>query len=131
MRLIGKWSHLIIDVVVIIALAMGPGYAGFSGRAADLAWILAGLMGLLVAATLIKVVRFAIHGAIEAVVIAVILVGPWLLNFARGVHSFNFYMFAGVVTLAIWIMTDFRSKRSAGRAATPRAVEPPPPPPVR
>ena len=131
MRLIGKWSHLIIDVVVIVALIAGPGYAGFSGRAADLAWILAGLMTLLVAATIFKMLRFALHGMIEAAVVIAILFAPWVLNFARGVKSLNFFMFAGVVMLAIWIMTDFRGVRSAGRAATPKPAEPPSPPPAR
>ena len=131
MRLIGKWSHLIIDVVFIIALIAGPGYAGFTGRQADLAWILAGVMFLLVAFTLIKVVRFSMHGLIEAVVVVLILVFPWIANFAAGVHSRNFYMFAGIVMLAIWIMTDFRGVRSAGRAATPKPAEPPSPPPAR
>ena len=131
MRLIGKWSHLIIDVVMIIGLIAGPGYAGFAGRQADLAWILAGVMFLLVAFTLIKVVRFAMHGLIELVVVILILVLPWIANFARGVHSRNFYMFAGIIMLAIWIMTDFRGVRSAGRAASPKAAAPPPPPPAQ
>ena len=131
MRLIGKWSHLIIDVVAIIALIAGPRYAGFSGRQADLAWVLAGVMFLLVAFTLIKVVRFAMHGLIELVVVVLILIFPWIANFARGVHSRNFYMFVGVVMLAIWVMTDFRGVRAAGRAAGPKAAVPPAPPPAR
>ena len=130
MRLIGKWSHLVIDVVMIIALIAGPSYAGFAGRQADLAWILAGVMFLLVAFTLIKVVRFALHGLIELVVVILILVFPWIANFASGVHSRNFYMFAGIVMLAIWIMTDVRGVRSAGRAATPKPAEPASPPPA-
>jgi apolipoprotein N-acyltransferase len=120
MRLIGKWSHLVSDVVMIILLIAGPGYAGFAGRQADLAWVLAGVMFLLVAFTLIKVVRFALHGAIEVVVVFLILIFPWIANFARGVHSRNFYLFVGVVMLVLWIMTDFRERRSAGHAATPK-----------
>ena len=121
MRLIGKWSHLIIDVVMIIALIAGPSYAGFAGRQADLAWILAGVMFLLVAFTLIKVVRFSMHGLIELVVVILILVFPWIANFARGVHSRNFYMFAGIVMLAIWIMTDFRGVRYSVNASQSEA----------
>jgi len=122
MRLIGRWSHVIIDVAMVILLSFGPQYAGFSGRQADLAFVLAAVMFLLVAFTLLKVIRFPVHGAIELVVIFLILIFPWLANFARGVHSRNFYMFAGVVMLAIWFMTDFRGARdrSADREASPK-----------
>ena len=122
MRLIGKWSHIVIDLVSLIALVFGPAYAGFSGLQADLAWILAGVMFLIVALTLIKAIRFAIHGFVEIVVVLLILIAPWFWNFARGVHSRNFYMFVGVVMLIIWLMTDFRGVRSVDRAATPKSA---------
>ena len=120
MRLIGMWSHMIIDVGMIILLLFGPHYAGFSGYQADLAFILAAAMFLLVAFTLMKLLRFAIHGAIEMVIVLLILIFPWLASFARGVHSRNFYMFVGVVMLAIWFTTDFRGKR--GRSADHEAI---------
>ncbi|HUJ15403.1 MAG TPA: hypothetical protein VL284_16575 [Thermoanaerobaculia bacterium] len=115
MRLIGTWSHLIIDVAIVILLVFGPAYAGFAGRQADLAWVLAGALGLLVAFTFVKAIRFVVHGVIEIVLIAIVLAMPWLAGFARGVHSRNFYLFAGVVMLAIWLMTDFRRLRSSAR----------------
>ena len=119
MRLISKWSHIVIDVVFLVTLVFGPAYAGFSGRQADLAWILAGVMFLIVALTLIKAIRFAIHGFVEIIVVLLILIAPWFWNFARGVHSRNFYLFVGVVMMVIWLMTDFRGVRSAGRADSP------------
>lgn len=122
MRLIGAWSHTIIDVAMIILLSFGPKYAGFTGRQEDLAFVLAGVMFLLVVTTLLKVIRFSTHGAIEIVVVLLILIFPWLAGFARGVHSRNFYLFVGVVMLAIWFMTDFRGTRgqSADREASPK-----------
>jgi hypothetical protein len=122
MRLIGRWSHLIIDAAMIVLLTVGPRYAGFSGHQADLAFVLAGAMVLLIAFTLLKFLRFPIHGAIEMVIIILILIFPWLASFARGVHSRNFYMFIGVVMLAIWLMTDFREirGRSVDREAIPK-----------
>jgi len=120
-RLIGRLSHIIIDVVFIIALAFGPAYAGFTGLGADLAWILAGVMFLIVALTLIKAIRMAIHGFVEIVVVLLILIAPWFWNFARGIHSRNFYMFVGVVMLAIWFMTDFRGLRNTSPLPGERA----------
>src|SRR5947208_17042098 len=126
MRLIGKWSHIIIDVVMMILLVVGPSYAGFAGRQADLAWVLAGVMFLLVAFTLIKIVRFAVHGAIEVVVVFLILIFPWIANFARGIHSRNCYLFVGVIMLVLWFMTAFRGARdqSVDREACPKPGEP-------
>jgi len=123
MRLIGRWSHLIIDAAMILLLAFGPHFAGFSGRQADLAFVLAGAMFLLIVFTLLRLLRFPIHGAIEMVIIILILIFPWLASFARGVHSRNFYMFVGVVMLVIWLMTDFREirGRSVDREATPKS----------
>ena len=122
MRLIGALSHAIIDVAMIILLILGPRYAGFSGRQADLALVLAGSMFLLLAFTIAKLIRFAIHGAIELLIVILILIFPWIAGFARGVHSRNFYLFVGVVLLAIWFMTDFRGlrDRSADREAIPK-----------
>ena len=131
MRLIGKWSHLVIDVVFIILLVAGPSYAGFAGRQADLTWVLAGAMFMLVAFTLFKLLRFPFHGAIEILIALLILIFPWIANFARGVHSRNFYLFTGIFMLAIWVMTDFRSVRSAGRAASPKPEERSSPPPAQ
>ena len=107
---------------MIVLLSFGPQYAGFSGYQADLAFVLAGAMFLLVAVTVMRVVRFPIHGAIEMVIVLLILIFPWLASFARGVHSRNFYLFAGVVMLVIWVMTDFREirGRSADREAIPK-----------
>ena len=122
MRLIGMWSHMIVDVAMIIVLSFGPHYAGFSGYQADLAFILAAAMFLLVAFTLLKLIRFPVHGAIELVIVFLIFIFPWLASFARGVHSRNFYLFVGVVMMAIWFMTDFRGTRgqSGDREAIPK-----------
>ena len=117
---------MIIDVAMIILLSFGPQYAGFSGYQADLAFVLAAAMFLLVAFTLVKVLRFAVHGAIEVVIVLLILIFPWLASFARGIHSRNFYLFVGLIMLVLWFMTDFRGARdrSADREAVPKPEEP-------
>lgn len=120
MRLIGFWSHIVVDLFVLILLLIGPRYAGFSGRQADIAWVLAGAVFLLIVFTLIRVLRFAVHGAVEIIIAILILIFPWLANFARGVHSRNFYLFIGVLMIVIWAMTDFRGVRSAGRESNPK-----------
>src|SRR5215831_15029805 len=97
MRLIGAWSHAIIDYVMVIILVIGPGIAGFAGQQATVAYVLAGTIFTLAVLTryplgVIRVLRFALHGAVELLLALLILVLPWLPNFSRGVHSRNFYL---------------------------------------
>lgn len=127
MRLIGAWSHAIIDYAIIVLLMAGPGFAGFSGRQADMAYVLAGCMFLLSVFTryplgIVRMIRFPLHGAVELLIIALLLILPWLANFARGIHSRNFYLFVGIIMLAVWVMTDFRRlrERSAGPEDAPK-----------
>jgi len=116
MRLIGAWSHAIIDYALVIIVIIGPSIAGFAGRQEKMAYLLgATLFGLAVLTRyplgVIRVIRFQIHGALELSIALLILVLPWLANFSRGVHSRNFFVLIALLMLAIWFMTDFRGLR--------------------
>ncbi len=118
MRLIGAWSHAIIDYLMVILLIIGPSVAGFAGRQATLAYVLAATLLILALLTrfplgVLKVVRFPLHGAVELLLAIMIFILPWLANFARGVHSRNFFLFVGFLMLVIWFMTDFRGLRTS------------------
>jgi len=114
--LIGAWSHAIIDYLMVVILIFGPGVAGFGGRQATMAYVFGVTMFFLALLTrfplgLIRVVGFPVHGAVELAIALMILILPWLANFARGIHSRNFYVLIAVMMLAIWFMTDFRGLR--------------------
>jgi len=47
-----------------------------------------------------------------------LIVLPWLADFARGIHSRNFYVLIGALMLFLWFLTDFRGVRDR-TAATP------------
>ena len=116
MRLIGAVSHAIIDYVIAIILAAGPAFAGFSGRQAKYAYLLAAIvfaLGLLTRYPLgvVRAIRFPLHGAVELAIAIVILILPWLANFSRGIHSRNFFVFVAILMLSIWFLTDFRGLR--------------------
>jgi len=116
MRLIGAWSHAIIDYLMALILTIGPSVAGFNGRQAKYAYLLAAIMFTLALLTrypvgLVRVLRFWLHGAVELVLAVLILILPWLANFSRGVHSRNFSVLTALLMLAIWFMTDFRGVR--------------------
>jgi len=62
MRLIGAWSHSIIDYMIVILMLIGPSVWGFTGRQARFAYILAGALFVLTFLTrhplgVIKIVR--------------------------------------------------------------------------
>ena len=122
MRLIGAGSHVGIDYLIAILFAIGPSVAGFAGRQATFAYVLAAvlvILGLFTRAPLgmIKSVRFPLHGAVELALAILVLILPWLANFSAGVHSRNFFILIGLLMLAIWFMTDFRGIRD--RRASP------------
>jgi hypothetical protein len=110
-----------IDYLMVIILAVGPSVAGFGGRQATTAYVLAAVIFVLALLTrtplgVVKVLRFPLHGAIELVIALLILILPWLANFARGIHSRNFYVLISLLMLAIWFMTDFRGLRESRKA---------------
>jgi hypothetical protein len=122
MRLIGAWSHAIIDYSLVIIMLIGPSVAGFAGRQASMAYTLGILLLVLSLLTryplgVLKVIRFPVHGAMELLIALLFLILPWLADFARGIHSRNFYLLISVLMLGIWFMTDFRGIRDRHDAA--------------
>ena len=62
----------------------------------------------------VKIVPLPLHGAIEFVV-SIALVGlPWILKFAQDATARNFYVGAGVVIFAVWLVTDYRGEAKGG-----------------
>jgi hypothetical protein len=102
---------------MIVILAIGPSVAGFTGRQATLAYVLALVLFILTFFTrfplgVLKVISFPTHGAIECAIGVLLIVFPWMANFARGIHSRNFFVLIGVLLLVIWALTDFRGMRN-------------------
>jgi hypothetical protein len=126
MRTLSAWSHAVIDYVVVILLVTGPSIAGFAGRQATFAYLLAALLFVLTIFTrsplgVVKRVRFAVHGAVELILALLLLLLPWIANFSRGVHSRNFYVAMALLMLIVWAITDFRGVR--GRAQVSSRAE--------
>ena len=97
--------HGMIDYLLVVLLAIGPGVSGFRGRQAALCYGLAALHLLLTLFTrfplgVLKHVRFPIHGALEFIVGALMLIGPWLIGFSRGVLSRNFFISLSLIHIS-------------------------------
>jgi hypothetical protein len=114
---IGGWSHAIIDYVIVALLLVGPSVAGFAGRQAT--WMYVFAVVLLVTSLLtryplgaMKAIAFPAHGAIETILGFLLLILPWLAEFARGIKSRNFYVAMGVMILLVAGLTDYRDRRA-------------------
>jgi hypothetical protein len=127
-RSIGPLSHTIIDFAFAILIAVAPRVVGFAGRQAMWCWLFAALIAALALLTQFRVIGFVSHGIVELVLAVVMVVLPWIAGFSAGVLSRNFYLFMGLLLIAVWALTDFRNVRAAGRAGDPRAAAPPTPP---
>ena len=126
MRVLGPVAHGVIDYLMVVLLAVGPGVAGFHGRQAMMCYALAGVHFLLTIITrfplgVTKTLSFAIHGGIEIVVAALLVILPWLANFSAGVNSRNFFVAIGVLIAVIFALTDYRS---GGRASVKKTATP-------
>jgi hypothetical protein len=124
MRVLGAVSHGVIDYLMVILLAVGPGVAGFTGKQATFCYALAAVHFLLTIITrfplgVAKTLPFWLHGAVEIVVALLLVILPWLANFSAGVHSRNFFVAIGVLIAVIWALTDYRSAGRAHAASTP------------
>jgi hypothetical protein len=120
-RAIGGLSHGLIDYLMVILLAIGPGVAGFHGHQALLCYALAIVHLLLTIVTrfplgVFKIVSFLVHGAIEVIVGVLVIILPWISNFSAGVHSRNFFVGIGILILIIFAMTDYRGLRAPGNS---------------
>jgi hypothetical protein len=133
-RAIGAWSHGILDYCFAILIAIAPRVVGFAGRQARWCYLLAALMLVLALLTryplgAFRLVGFVSHGIVELLLAIVMIALPWIAGFSAGVLSRNFYLFMGVLLIAVWALTDFRGVRSARPAGGPAAAAPPAPPP--
>ena len=123
-RAIGPLVHGILDFATVIILLVGPSVVGFGGKQALFCYVLAVVHLLLTVVTrfpfgLFKVVGLPIHGAIELIVGVLLVILPWIADFARGVLSRNFFVCIGLLILAIWAMTDYRNIRGVKPAIPP------------
>lgn len=115
-RSIGAFSHGVIDYAMVLILAIGPGVAGFRGKQAALCYTLAAILLALTFLTrfplgVLRHVGFPMHGAIELLVGILMILFPWISNFARGVLSRNFFVAVGALIILIWFLTDYRGLR--------------------
>jgi hypothetical protein len=115
MKIISPINHGYLDFITVVIFLLAPTLFGLSGLPAFLAY---GLAVVHLAVTLvtdfpsgvIRIIPFTLHGWIERVVGPTLVVIPFILGFAN--EARNFYIFIGIIIIAVGILTDYEGKAS-------------------
>lgn len=113
MRFLNARIHGILDVVTILLLALGPFLFGLGGSVALIAWTLAILHLLLTLATrypmgVWKTVPFFVHGIVELIVSAVLVLVPVVGGYGPGSPGRRFYTIMAAFVFVVWALTAYR-----------------------
>lgn len=114
--------HGMIDYATVAATAAAPTLLGFPGRAAMLAYGMAGSYLGLSAVTdyplsAKRMVPFRTHGIAEAVSGLALPAMPWALGFAGHRRARNFFLGLTGLTFAVAALTDWRKRQTPLRDA--------------
>ncbi len=113
MKTLNASIHGILDYATVIAFASAPTVLGFSGAAAYLAYLLAGVHLAMTVLTdmplgLVKFIPMRLHALVEMLIgptlIAVALLAPSLVVGAQG-----FFVASGIAICAVWFLSDYAS----------------------
>lgn len=113
MKVITDTNHGILDYVTVALFALAPSIFGFAGTAALISYALAAIhltMTLLTDMPLgvAKIIPMKLHAMVEMLVGPVLVIGALALP---GIFSGGraFFIAAGVVICAVWLLSDYGS----------------------
>lgn len=115
MNVLDARLHGFLDFVAVGVFLLAPFFFGLGGYVAAVAWGLAIahlLMTLLTRFPLgiVKVIPFAVHGAVEVVAgVVLVLAMPRMLGAGAGSPARTFFVGAGAAILIVWLLTRYRA----------------------
>lgn len=114
MRVLTPRVHRMLDFATVAAFALAPSLLPLTGTAATLAY---GLAVVHLALTLVTrfpggsgFVELPMHGVIELIVGAALVLVPLVLGWSGAARSF--YVAAGLVILAVWALSAYSDDRA-------------------
>ncbi len=115
MKVISPRIHGYLDFLTVILFLLAPSLLNLSQVPAMLAYGLAGIHLIVTLASdfsfgLVKIIPFPVHGWIERIVGPSLIVLPFVLDFSNEEIARNFYIAAGLVIVAIGVLTDYQDK---------------------
>jgi len=115
MKLIDFHVHRYFDYLTVLVFALAPLALPLGGTPAAICWILAIVHLLLTFLTRPSKegrgsISFILHGFIELAVALALILSPWIFGFAPGSRARIFFMAAGGVIFAAWLLTDYAGR---------------------
>jgi hypothetical protein len=117
MKIISDTTHGILDYVTVALFALAPSVLGLTGTAALISYALAIIHLTMTVLTdmplgIVKIIPIKLHALVELVVGPVLVVGALALPtlFAGGQA---FFVAAGVVIFAVWLLSNYGSAAQA------------------
>lgn len=107
--------HGYIDYLVDVLYVLAPSLFGFSGVAATLCYVVAGVHFVMNLITrypmgVVKLIPFPVHGAVELVASIALMAAPYLFGFNNtDVAGTWFFRITGLAILGVWALTDYRA----------------------
>ena len=114
MKPITPTIHGYMDYLTVVVLLAAPKLLGLDGLPALLSWTLAGVHLALTVLTNFPLgwrpwLPFWIHGWVERIVGPALVLIAFLPNFFSSSLAFGFYLFMGLVIVAVGWLTDYSS----------------------
>lgn len=110
---INPTPHGVLDYLLVVAFAAAPSVLNFGDNAATTSYIIAATLALVSLFTryplgLVKLIPFPVHGLLETVAAASLLVLPWLAGFSEHDAARNFFIVTGLGYLVVIALTNYR-----------------------
>ncbi len=113
--------HTVVDVLFCLAMGAAPPLLGFDGLPATLCYGIA--IGYFVFAMLtntptapFRLIPFRVHGGVEIVAGLGLLAAPWILRFQDVERAKWLFVGAGVLTFAVFALTQWIEEPKRARA---------------
>ncbi len=115
MKILNPKGHGVLDYLAVIAFWLAPRLLGFAETPAAVVSYVVGTAQLLMSLatiyplSLVKIIPFPVHGAIELIVSFGLAAAPWIFRFSDLGNARNFFVIAGLGLFLIWTMTNYQA----------------------
>ena len=113
MKVISIHAHGALDYVTVVVFVLLPSVFTLSRVPANLSYSLAAVHLLMTILTrfplgILKVIPVRIHKIVEVAVGPILIASPWILGFNSDATPKYVFALAGIVILAVGLLTDYR-----------------------
>lgn len=122
MRILDARVHGVLDLIAVVLFLLGPLLFGLGGSPAAISYTLAIVHLVMTLLTRYpmgrwKVIPFPVHGIVELVVGAALLILPSYAGYAPGSPARRFYLGMGALVLVVWALTAYGAREPRAEAS--------------